>query len=59
MVFEKLSIDCESIENRNEVFKVLNSIGYRGLGIMTIFYLFILIGMAIIKHIMSMIMLNN
>ncbi|MEG1233580.1 MAG: hypothetical protein RSE18_07065 [Acinetobacter sp.] len=32
MVFEKLSIDCESIENRNEVFKVLNSIGYTGIG---------------------------
>lgn len=32
MVFEKLSIDCESIENRNEVFKVLNSIGYKGIG---------------------------
>lgn len=32
MVFEKLSIDCECIENRNEVFKVLNSIGYIGIG---------------------------
>lgn len=32
MIFEKISIDCESIENRNEVFKVLNSIGYRGIG---------------------------
>ncbi|MEG1232307.1 MAG: hypothetical protein RSE18_00600 [Acinetobacter sp.] len=32
MVFEKLSIDCESIENRNELFKILNSIGYIGIG---------------------------
>lgn len=32
MGFERLSIDCESIENRNEVFKVLDSIGGKGVG---------------------------
>lgn len=32
MGFERLSIDCESIENRDEVFKVLDSIGGKGVG---------------------------